>query len=212
LSDDPSGNRARRQRPTAADAVSLSSTPPGAPDDPEAALRRLESLGTTGGAAGPPSAAAGAPPLDVGPPPAAGLPPAPAVDVFSAPPPRSQPAMGSPRRQVPAARPRLAGSRTSRLAARIVAPIAFLVAVIALVGIVVGSGVMNGSTTPTPTPTATRTKAVGVTKKYVIRSGDSLTSIAARFHTSVAELMQLNPGLTGSTTLVVGARIVVPRQ
>ena len=46
----------------------------------------------------------------------------------------------------------------------------------------------------------------------MVKSGDSLSSIAVRFNTSTAELIQLNPDLEGSTTLVVGTRIVVPRK
>jgi LysM repeat protein len=98
------------------------------------------------------------------------------------------------------------------MAARVVVPVVFLVAVIALVGIVVNSGVMGGSGTATPTPTAKATKAGSASKKYVVKSGDSLSSIAVRFNTSTAELLQLNPDLEGSTTLVVGTRIVVPRD
>jgi LysM repeat protein len=93
--------------------------------------------------------------------------------------------------------------------ARIAAPVVFLIAVIALVGIVVQSGVMSGSTEPTPTVKST--KSTSVTKKYVVQSGDSWSSIAARFDTSVDDLQALNPELS-STTLVVGVRIVVPRQ
>jgi LysM repeat protein len=98
------------------------------------------------------------------------------------------------------------------MTARIIVPVVFLVAVIALVGIVVSSGVMSGSGTASPTPSAKATKAGSVTKKYVVKTGDSLSSIAVRFNTSTAELIQLNPDLDGSTTLVVGTRIVVPRQ
>ena len=83
---------------------------------------------------------------------------------------------------------------------------------IALVGIVVNSGVMGGSDTPTTTPTTTSTKAGSVSKKYVVKTGDSLSSIAVRFIFSTAEPIQLNPDLDGSTTLVVGMRIVVPRK
>ena len=50
-----------------------------------------------------------------------------------------------------------------------------------------------------------------MTKKYVVQSGDSLSSIAARFDTTTSELMTLNPDLSGST-VVVGQRIVVPRE
>ncbi len=98
------------------------------------------------------------------------------------------------------------------MAARIAAPIVFLVAVIALVGIVVNSGVIGGSGTATPTPAADSTNAGSVTKKYVVKSGDSLSTIAVRFNTTTSELIQLNPNLDGSTTLVVGMRIVVPRK
>jgi LysM repeat protein len=101
------------------------------------------------------------------------------------------------------------------MVARIAAPIVFLIAVIALIGIVVQSGVMD-SDTSTPTPTVTATGSGGgttgaATKKYVVQSGDSLSTIAARFNTTTSELRALNPELTGST-VVVGQRIVVPRQ
>ena len=88
----------------------------------------------------------------------------------------------------------------------------FLIAVIALIGIVVQSGVMS-SDEPTPTPTVKATKAGGstsATKKYVVKSGDSLSSIAVRFNTTTSELQTLNPDI--GNTLVVGTRIVVPNQ
>ncbi len=95
--------------------------------------------------------------------------------------------------------------------ARIAAPVVFLVAVIALLGIVVQSGVMNDSREPVAKPAAKATKSTSVTKKYVVKSGDSWSSIALRFNTSVKELRALNPDLSAST-LVVGVRIVVPIQ
>jgi LysM repeat protein len=95
--------------------------------------------------------------------------------------------------------------------ARIAAPVVFLIAVIALLGIVVNSGVM-GADEPTPTPAASATKASGAaTKKYVVREGDSLSGIAERFNTTTAQLKELNPDLTG-TTVVVGQKVVVPTQ
>jgi LysM repeat protein len=121
--------------------------------------------------------------------------------------------MGSSRR-TPKARPRPAGTGSSRAIARIAAPIVFLVAVIALIGIVVNSGVLSGSDEPVVTPTVKATSTRGgatVTKKYVVKSGDSLSSIAVRFKTSTAELQDLNPDLSGST-LQVGERIVVPAE
>jgi hypothetical protein len=198
MSDEAPKKRTRRPRPVTPDGTPPTATPAGAAGDPDDALRRLESMGTPGKAAEPPA--------DLGP-----LPPAPVIDSFGTPPPpRSQRPMGSSKKTSKAPRPRPAGSRSTRMAARIAVPIVFLVAVIALVGIVVNSGVMGGSGTATPTPTAKSTKA-GSSKKYVVKSGDSLSSIAVRFNTSTAELLQLNPDLEGSTTLVVGTRIVVPR-
>ena len=167
---------------------------PGGSDDPDAALDRLASMGAGKKARPQP------------------LPPAPAVSTYDAPPPGppSRP-MGSAQR-TPRARPRPAGGPGSTgHVARIAAPVVFLIAVIALIGIVVQSGVMSGSTEPTPTPTVKSTKSTSVTKKYVVQSGDSWSSIAARFNTSIDDLQALNPELS-STTLVVGVRIVVPRQ
>jgi len=196
VSDETPKEGTRRPRSAEPGGAPSAATPPGGVDDPDAALRRLESLGAPG-AARPPS---GFDPL----------PPSPVVDSFDAPPPpRSRRPMGSSRKT--SRTPRPAGSPSSRRTARLAVPIVFLVAVIALVGIVVNSGVMSGSGTPTPTPSATSGKT-HTTKKYVIQSGDSLSTIAVRFNTSTAELLQLNPSLDGTSTLVVGTRIVVPRQ
>jgi LysM repeat protein len=95
--------------------------------------------------------------------------------------------------------------------ARIAAPVVFLIAVIVFLGIVVQSGVVTGSSEPTPTPAAKSTKSTSGIKKYVVQSGDSWSSIAAQFNTSITDLQALNPELS-STTLVVGVKIVVPKQ
>ena len=139
------------------------------------------------------------------------LPPAPVIDQFSTPS-RSRPRRPAPgSKRTPRSGPRPAGgSRTTRSVARIAAPVVFLVAVIAIIGIVVNSGVMS-SDQPSVTPTVKATKTTVVTKKYVVKTGDSLSSIADRFNTTTTDLQTLNPDLTGST-LVVGQRIVVPKQ
>lgn len=196
MSDETPDKRTRRPGPAPADGPPPADAP-GA-EDADAALRRLESLGASGAAGRPRDPDS--------------LPPSPAVDSFGASPPSSsQRPMGSSRKTSRAPRPHPAGSRNSRAIARIAAPVVFLVAVIALIGIVVNSGVL-GDGAPSPTPTVTSTKAAHATKKYVVHSGDSLSSIAVRFNTSTAELLQLNPDLNGNSTLSVGARIVVPRQ
>ncbi|MFZ1472584.1 MAG: LysM peptidoglycan-binding domain-containing protein [Anaerolineae bacterium] len=77
----------------------------------------------------------------------------------------------------------------------------------------------TASSTATPRPataTATRVPATATpvrdasgTTRYTIRAGDTLSAIAARFNTSVARLLALNPGLNPSR-LQVGAQILVP--
>jgi LysM repeat protein len=100
--------------------------------------------------------------------------------------------------------------------ARVVVPVVFLVAVIALLSIVSKSGVFGGTSQPvvTPTPAATKTKSGGGTsstyKVYVVKSGDTLSGIAVKFGTTTADIEVLNPKISGST-LVVGAKIKVPK-
>lgn len=89
-------------------------------------------------------------------------------------------------------------------AARLVAPAAFFVAAIVLVvliqrGLDEGSSA-TGSTAPvvttstTPTTTAgTTTEAPSRRRNYRVREGDTLESIAAKFGTTVDDLLQLNP-------------------
>jgi len=191
----------RRRRPAPDDAAYPggdagrrgASQPSGsAADDSMAALERLQSL-TSATAA---SSAMDAPPTAAPRPAAARRPAAPA--------PR-------PRRPRPAAAP-----RAGRMVARIAAPVVFLVAVLIVLSIVSQSGVIGGKAEPvvTPTPKATKTKSGGTAKPtsykvYVIKSGDTMSGIAVRFHTSTSEIEALNPKM--SSTLVVGTKIKVPR-
>ena len=192
----PKKRTRRRPAPAGGTTPASDSAAPGAgsPDEPDAALERLASMGS-----------------DEAVRPAA-LPPTPAVSSYSSPPPGQPARPVESTQRTPRARPRPAGRASSnRITARVAAPVVFLIAVIALVGIVVQSGVMNDSGEPTSKPTPNATKSTSVTKKYVVKSGDSWSSIAQRFNTSVGELRALNPDLSAST-LVVGVRIVVPRQ
>jgi LysM repeat protein len=95
-------------------------------------------------------------------------------------------------------------------AARVLAPLAFLAAAAVLV-VVVGRALDGGSSSSSPTvatepagsvPVTTEPAATGATatapaerRFYRIRAGDTLEAIAAKFGTSVDELLRLNPGI-----------------
>jgi LysM repeat protein len=101
---------------------------------------------------------------------------------------------------------------------RLIAPAVFLVAVIAVLAIAVNSGVVGGKKTGVPAttgngtthPSAKASSSPKPKKFYVVRSGDTLSAIAAKHHTTVVELQTLNPSLT-STTLRVGQKIKLPQ-
>jgi len=195
MTDETPQKRPRRRRPASADATKprsrQQSAAPSGDSDPDAALQRLESMGA------PASAPTQAPPQRAT---------APATS-------RRPRPVGSAVKS-PRARPRPAATPGStRIVARVAAPVVFLIAVIALIGIATQSGFIGGAD-PTPTPGATQTKSGSSkagTKKYTVKSGDSLTSISERFDTSVSKLEELNPDLAAST-LVVGDKILVPTQ
>lgn len=159
-------------------------------DDPMAALERLQSL--TSSTAAPPVADA-----------------SPAASKAR----RSPPVASRPSRPRPAAAP-----RAGRMVARIAAPVAFLVAVVALLSIISQSGVIGGKAEPgvTPTPKASKTKSAGTPtqpayKIYVVKSGDTLSGIAVKFGVSTSDLETLNPKIS-SSTLIVGAKVKVPKS
>ncbi len=100
---------------------------------------------------------------------------------------------------------------------RLIAPVVFLAAVIAVLSIAVDSGVIGGTKAgKTPAATATgkkTTKASGspvvkVRKFYRVKAGDTLSVIAEKFHTTENELMIVNN--LSSTTLRVGQRLKLP--
>ena len=97
---------------------------------------------------------------------------------------------------------------------RFAAPAAFL-AVVTIGVLVVRAGFESGKhpTTPTATLTAKTTtgaKAHGHRRvhTYTVQSGDTLGSIAAKTHTTVARIEQLNPGVD-PTALRIGERVRV---
>lgn len=121
--------------------------------------------------------------------------------------------------------PRPAGrsARRSRRAevARYAAPAVFLAAFTIAV-VLVRAGLNSGdgggtsfalstpSTTVPTTPTTTGATKTRRPKKqyYVIRTGDTFGTVAAKFNTSVEALQALNPGVS-SNSLSVGQRIRV---
>jgi LysM repeat protein len=104
-----------------------------------------------------------------------------------------------------------------RLLARYLAPAVFLLAVTVIV-LVVRSGLRSGSTKTTTTSaviTARTTTAARTTTRpaapkryYVIAPGDTLEAIAARYGTTVAVLLRLNPGVQ-PTALTPGEQLRV---
>jgi LysM repeat protein len=96
------------------------------------------------------------------------------------------------------------------------APAAFLAAVTIAV-LLVRSG-LNTSSSPAPTTAGPRTAATTTTattttrprqpRYYRIRTGETISDVALKFHTTVAELLTLNPGVE-PTALAVGQRIRV---
>jgi LysM repeat protein len=100
---------------------------------------------------------------------------------------------------------------------RLIVPIVFLAAVIALVTIAFNSGVIGGtgaSKKPAAAATGKRQKssaspsAVKVRKVYVVKAGDTLSAIAEKFKTTENELMIRNN--LSTTTLRVGQRLKLP--
>ena len=181
LNDKQPQPRSRRRAPD--DAVS----PPPADDDSMAALERLQSL----------------------------------TSATVAPSTRQAPSTAARRPVTPARRPSrprpAAAPRAGRMVARMAAPAVFLVAVLIVLSIVFQSGVIGGNAEPavTPTPKSTKTKSGGNAKPttyklYVIKSGDTMSGIAVKFHVSTSEIEALNPKMS-SSTLVVGTKIKVPK-
>jgi LysM repeat protein len=90
--------------------------------------------------------------------------------------------------------------KTRTWAARLAAPLAFFAAATVLI-LLVQSGLSAGDSDPgatlvtrTTTPTTDTTQGTA-TRRYRVRRGDTLETIAARFNTSVERLRELNPDI-----------------
>jgi LysM repeat protein len=87
-------------------------------------------------------------------------------------------------------------------AARLIAPLAFFAAATLLV-VLIQAGLSGGTettTSSTPTVSAPSTSGPATTGKkkkrfYHVHGGDTLESIAAKFDTTVDDLLQLNPNV-----------------
>jgi LysM repeat protein len=115
--------------------------------------------------------------------------------------------------------------------ARVAAPVAFLI-VVTIAVLLVRSSLHHGSATPAPAPaksrrhhrparavvpvagttsTATYVPATTVVtgRPYTVAAGDTLETIAAKQHTTVADLLRANPGIA-PTSLQIGQKLVIP--
>ena len=104
-----------------------------------------------------------------------------------------------------------------RLFARLLAPLALIAFTVAILAIVMGSGVVGDDSSSEPsgvtdvTTTQERTTTTGQKKKrtpatYTIKANDTLSAIAIKNGTTVANLLALNPELD-PTALVAGQTI-----
>jgi LysM repeat protein len=87
-------------------------------------------------------------------------------------------------------------------AARLAAPLAFFAAATVLIvlieaGLHGGEPATSGSTPTLSTPTTSGPTTTGKKRKkiYRVKRGDTLESIAAKFDTTVDDLLQLNPNV-----------------
>ena len=67
----------------------------------------------------------------------------------------------------------------------------------------------QGQPSVPPPPGATVTPPPGLIS-YVVQRGDTLSSIAYRFHTTIAAIMQVNPQITNPNVIYVGQVILIP--
>ena len=103
-----------------------------------------------------------------------------------------------------------------RSPARLLAPLALVAFVIALLVVINSSGVDGGSSgasrsSPAATKTATPAKKKGARKQrrtYVVKPGDTPSSIAEKVNVPLSQIQELNPKLDDQT-LNVGDRIKI---
>ncbi len=102
------------------------------------------------------------------------------------------------------------GTSMLRWALRILVPLVFLGVVVALVLVVVGSGILGGDAAVSPSPSASPSgPAVVGERTYKVKKGDTLSQISERFGVSVDQILEANPKLN-LNNLSVGTKITIP--
>ncbi|HMK93447.1 MAG TPA: LysM domain-containing protein [Thermoleophilia bacterium] len=126
-----------------------------------------------------------------------------------------EPLPEAPPPRVRAGRPR---ARRGPAWPRMAAPIVFLVAILCVFTLTLRSGVLHhgagSSKSGGAKATATHKPSARSKSKYriyVVKSGDTMSAIAVKFHTTVDEILTLNPQAS-ATTMNPGDRLRVPRQ
>ena len=64
----------------------------------------------------------------------------------------------------------------------------------------------TGRPTATPVPQATAGGTI-----YIVKAGDTLNVIAARFKVPVKAILAANPGITNPNQIAIGQKIVIPK-
>jgi LysM repeat protein len=95
---------------------------------------------------------------------------------------------------------------------RIAVPIVFLGGVIAIVLVVLNSGVLDGTgaaVSPSPSVSPSKSATVVTVTVYKIKKGDTLSQIAERFGTTVDKILEANPTID-INSLSVGLKLKIP--
>jgi LysM repeat protein len=107
---------------------------------------------------------------------------------------------------------RRGGSSVWRWVVRIAVPIVFLGGVIAIVLVVLNSGVLDGTgaaVSPSPSISPSKSATVVTVRVYKIKKGDTLSQIAERFGTTVDKILEANPTID-INSLSVGLKVKIP--
>jgi LysM repeat protein len=96
---------------------------------------------------------------------------------------------------------------------RIAVPVVFLGGVIALVVVVLNSGILGGEAAVSPSPSASvsNPSPAATLIVYKVKKGDTLSQIAERFGTTVDKILEANPTID-INNLSVGTKLKIPTQ